>query len=693
MAARNPGLSYEALSTPSRDGSHESSSSGHQRLQPPQGTLRRRKIEIEVPEEALVRGPRWKYPGGGSAHHVRVPEGELAAIEDRLSKPKHLLSEWPATAICGNDILSSVLYSASSVSLKAGKLMPVPLLLVAVVLYFFRFIYEEVVTAIPLNGGSYNGLLNTTSKRTASVAACLGILSYVATGVVSGTSGVQYLHQQVDIPIVGSVVALLFAFAVLAFMGITESSRVALVIFVHHVVVLSVLLVSCIVYGVQHSHVFSDNMSEPFPQVDYAGSMLNGNVFTAVFFGFGASMLGITGFETSAQFVEEQKPGVFRKTLRNMWGFASFFNFTLGVGILAVLPLSGEGGIYDSNEALLARTAFVAAGKWLEVWVCVDAFVVLAGAVLTSYVGIGGLVSRLSSDRVLPAFLAKKNKWRGTPHYIITLYFLLASSLVIVLNADATVLNGVYTYAFLGLMGLFSCGCMLLKGKRAEMPRDVHAPWAAVILGFIMIVVAILANLLGDPKVLMYFALYFIVVAFVIFVMFERVNILRVVLGAMKAIAPSRHRKFVEGERSGDATPHNHTGARGGQTIANAIVEINNKPIVFFAKHPDLTSLNKAIVYVRKNEQTHNLRFIHVYGDEEADAPALAAFEEMAALFDHMYPKLKVDFVSVEGEFTPAIVEWLAESMRVPKNMMFIKQPGNFAAHKVSTSGVRVITG
>jgi len=29
-------------------------------------------------------------------------------------------------------------------------------------------------------------------------------------------------------------------------------------------------------------------------------------------------MLGVTGFETSANFVEEQKPGVYPRTLRNM---------------------------------------------------------------------------------------------------------------------------------------------------------------------------------------------------------------------------------------------------------------------------------------------------------------------------------------------------------------------------------------
>ena len=34
--------------------------------------------------------------------------------------------------------------------------------------------------------------------------------------------------------------------------------------------------------------------------------------------GFSSAMLGITGFETSANFIEEQEPGVYAKTLRNM---------------------------------------------------------------------------------------------------------------------------------------------------------------------------------------------------------------------------------------------------------------------------------------------------------------------------------------------------------------------------------------
>ncbi|KAG2761535.1 hypothetical protein PC129_g5696 [Phytophthora cactorum] len=654
--------------------------------------LRRRKIEIEVVDKG-PKGPTWQFPGFGTSEHVLVPQSELADIQLELDKPRSFLGELPATAICGNDILSSVLYSASSVAAKSGKLMPIPLIMVSTVLFSFRFIYEEVVTAIPMNGGTYNALLNTTSKRTAAVAACLSILSYVATGVVSATSGVRYLNNQVEIPIVGCTIILLGAFALLSALGTAESSRVAVVIFLHHIVVLSILFVSCIVYGVQHSHIFTNNMHTELPEVDFAGSILDGNVFTSIFFGFGASMLGITGFESSSNYVEEQAPGVFRKTLRNMWALVTFFNIGLGAGILAVLPLGGDDGIYTHGDALLAKVGHVAVGSWFETWVCIDAFVVLSGAVLTSYVGICGLVQRLSSDRVLPAFLANKNKLRGTNHNIIGIYFLLASSLVLILNADASTINGVYTYAFLGLMAMFSCACMLLKGKRSEIPRDIHASWTVVIVGFLLVVVGIFANLLGDPSVLMYFAIYFIVVMLVIFIMFERVTILRVVLVFLQSVAPSRMGKEIIIGMVDDGTPEvEHTGARGGRTIARTIVSIRNAPIVFFCKVPDLTIINKAIIYVRRNEQTHTLRIVHVFADEEAGAPVLAAFREMAALFDSMYPKIRVDFVSVHGEFGPTMIEWLSRSMNVPRNMMFITQPDILSAERVSMAGMRLET-
>ena len=111
-----------------------------------------------------------------------------------------------------------MLYTVGFCSARAGQLSPLCLLLVSGVLFFYRYvcvfmhsplllqhqaaltpplflcntlrIYGEACTALPLNGGAYNVLLNTTSKIVASLAACLTILSYTATAVVSASESV-----------------------------------------------------------------------------------------------------------------------------------------------------------------------------------------------------------------------------------------------------------------------------------------------------------------------------------------------------------------------------------------------------------------------------------------------------------------------------------------------------------------------
>lgn len=61
-------------------------------------------------------------------------------------------------------------------------------------LVYLRFIYGEAISALPMNGGAYNVLINTTSKPVASFAACLAVISYIATGVVSAATAVSYLQ-------------------------------------------------------------------------------------------------------------------------------------------------------------------------------------------------------------------------------------------------------------------------------------------------------------------------------------------------------------------------------------------------------------------------------------------------------------------------------------------------------------------
>jgi hypothetical protein len=58
--------------------------------------------------------------------------------------------------------------------------------------------------------------------------------------------------------------------------------------------------------------------------INWSLPVTSGGIVNALFLGFSAAMLGISGFESSSNFVEEQEQGVFPKTLRNMWAIVSF---------------------------------------------------------------------------------------------------------------------------------------------------------------------------------------------------------------------------------------------------------------------------------------------------------------------------------------------------------------------------------
>ena len=57
---------------------------------------------------------------------------------------RYSLNELYSSAICGNDLTSSVLYVIGVTTTMAGQLSPFCLLIVGIVLYLFKFVYAEV---------------------------------------------------------------------------------------------------------------------------------------------------------------------------------------------------------------------------------------------------------------------------------------------------------------------------------------------------------------------------------------------------------------------------------------------------------------------------------------------------------------------------------------------------------------------
>jgi amino acid transporter len=252
---------------------------------------------------------------------VNVQQLTLSA-EPKEERKGASLGQLYATAICGNDITASIFYSCGLVTYAAGQWAPLCFLLVAMVLFAYRYVYEEVGSALPLNGGSYSLMLNTVSrKEAAAVTASLTLLSYVATAVVCAVSAMEYLWVLTPtVPVYPGAACILGLFALLALLGVKESAKVALFIFTIHIITLTVLVLACAEW-IYHADwaTYRHNILVGDPTSDVAKK---------IFYGFGLSLLGITGFETSANYIEEQAPGVYPKTLRNVvWGLTSVLLF------------------------------------------------------------------------------------------------------------------------------------------------------------------------------------------------------------------------------------------------------------------------------------------------------------------------------------------------------------------------------
>jgi hypothetical protein len=139
---------------------------------------------------------------------------------------------------------------------------------------------------------------------------------------------------------------------------------------------------------------------------------------------------------------------------------------------------------------------------------------------------------------------------------------------------------------------------------------------------------------------------------------------------------------------------------------------IKAQKMIFFLKGPDIALMNKAIVYVRDNEQTFHLLFVHKFAPEDTDAqtdmtdalgsPALLSSHPDVAqmvndleLLQRVYPKMRLDFVGVGSHcaFDGTLTRQVASLFQVPPHFMFIACPSEGFPHDIAElGGVRLIT-
>ncbi|KIJ98667.1 hypothetical protein K443DRAFT_626861, partial [Laccaria amethystina LaAM-08-1] len=95
------------------------------------------------------------------------------------------------------------------------------------------------------------------------------------------------------------------------------------------------------------------------------------------------------------------------------------------------------------------------------------------------------------------------------------------------------------------------------------------------------------------------------------------------------------------------------------------------------------------ILYVRKNEETSNLKIVHFYQEEEGIPSELEANLKSKFLFyffiyltnlfsvlDEAFPEITIDLILVQDSFNPKNVAALAHHLDIPPSLMFMSCPG-----------------
>lgn len=554
------------------------------------------------------------------------------------------LGAFASTAIAGNDILSSCLYVCGIATLFAGVWAPLVFIAIGLVLFFYKFVYTEVVESLPLNGGAYNCLLNATSKPLAAVAGVMTTLSYMATSVISAKTAAEYLHTVVPaLPVLPITAGIIIVFAILVIIGVKDSANVAKGIFLLHILTLTLFV------GIGLHQLFTagpghliENYFSTQKAFDLHGS------WQLLFFAFSASLLGVSGFESSANFVEEQASGVFRKTLKYMLAGVVFFNPLITLIVLRSMDLST---IAQVKDFVLSDAAVFVGGEALKYLVVADATLVLSGAVLASFVGASGLLYRMTLDHCFPSslLLPKLKKRNSNANRIIIAFGVLCLSILFLTKGVLLSLAGVYTISFLGVMTLFAVGNIILRFTRTDLKRTMRGPLLVSIIAALSTAAGIVGNILIDPQNLVFFLTYFLPTITLVMVMIYRDYILEWTLHLTKKI------------------PFVHP------LVLNWFNHVVRPRIILFAHHP--RKLYAALEYIKKNETSRNITVVYCEHDNHSKHDFRLEFRHFIDVFDkaNVFPNFKMDLViEKEQMFGPELIKAYARRYKITRNNIFI---------------------
>ena len=391
---------------------------------------------------------------------------------DEHSSGKSLLGPLLCWAVVFADIGTSVyytpgiLYNTEGITTLAGFFV----LLTMSVFVLLTLKYSEVTHRFPQGGGVVTVAAQAINHWFGALGGMFILVDYFLTAAISCLSGIFYLS--VVLPAIGPLVlwitiVALILLGMLNWVGISESAKVsfvgAIIAFLSDIAILVTVF----------THISFSEFLSLIPQM-FANHSLGP---ISILIGFSASFLAFSGLESISQLSPVMKTP--RKKVAGLALLIVVLTIGITSPLLTILTTTLLPASTLESPTQSAQVVSLLAGNWgnivLQTEVAISASALLVFASNTAIIGSYHVFMALSRMDFFPAFVLKRNKLRGTPHYSIALATGIPIAVLIIVNGNINTLGDMYAFGLLGAFTLTCLGLDIIRHRERKAARALAA--------------------------------------------------------------------------------------------------------------------------------------------------------------------------------------------------------------------------
>ena len=391
---------------------------------------------------------------------------------DEHSNGKSLLGPLLCWAVVFADIGTSVyytpgiLYNTEGITTLAGFFV----LLTMSVFVLLTLKYAEVTHRFPQGGGVVTVAAQAINHWFGALGGMFILVDYFLTAAISCLSGIFYLSvvlPAIDPLVLWITVLALILLGILNWVGISESAKVSFVFAI--IAFLSDIAILVTVF----THISFSQFLSLIPQM-FANHSLGP---ISILIGFSASFLAFSGLESISQLSPVMKTP--RKKVAGLALLIVVLTIGITSPLLTILTTTLLPASTLESPTQSAQVVSLLAGNWgnivLQTEVAISASALLVFASNTAIIGSYHVFMALSRMDFFPAFVLKRNKLRGTPHYSIALATGIPIAVLIIVNGNINTLGDMYAFGLLGAFTLTCLGLDIIRHRERKAARALAA--------------------------------------------------------------------------------------------------------------------------------------------------------------------------------------------------------------------------